>query len=328
MPSPAIAIGLALLTIALAVISGINDGGVLLSLATRYAIIPLGWFIGIVGVALVAGPVLLGVAVAQTLVSGLFAPQPGAELAFLIGAALALVVVWALTMLGLPTSVTLALVGGLSGAALGSGLTVEWDTIGRVLLIGLLAPTVSIVLARFVSRWLAMWGYGAKGDRAFRTLHVGAFTAQCLAYAVNDGQKMLAALAVTMAAVPAAPDLLGSDRRGLLAVSLAALTVPFLIGMLFSLRRITPRISRDLAVIRPIDAVTAEMVGAGAVFASSALGAPVSMSQSVAAAVVGSASSKGLRRVRWDSAARIAAAWIVTLPASGLLAALVGWVTR
>lgn len=326
--SAIIVIALALVTAALAFVSGVNDGGVLMALATRYAIIPLGWFLSIVCVTLVAGPLLLGVSVAQLLVSGLFAQQPGSHLAFLVGALLSLVVVWVLTVLRLPTSLTLALVGGLSGAAAGAGLLVDWASVGRVLAIGLAAPLASIILARFVGQLLQIWGYGSRGVAAFRVLHVGAFTAQCVAYSVNDGQKMLAALAVTVAAVPAAPALLADGSWWLLVPGLVVLTLLFAVGMLLSLRRVTRRIGRDLAVLRPVDAVSAELVGAGAVLASSALGVPVSMSQSVAAAVVGSASSKGLHRVRWDSAARIGAAWVVTLPASVALAFVAGLVVR
>lgn len=324
----AMVVALTLVTVALAVVSGLNDGGVLLALATRYAVIPLGWFLGIVCISLVAGPLLFGVTVAQTLVTGLFAAEPGADLVFLIGTVLALLVVWQLTRLGLPTSLTLALVGGLTGAAAGAGLTTDWASIGRVLLIGLAAPVVSLVVARYVGRFLEAWGYGAKGVGIFRLLHVGAFTAQCLAYSINDGQKVLAVAAVAVAGIPAAPSLLDPARRWWLVVALLVVTPLFAVGMILSLRRVTRRIGRELAVLRPVDAVAAEAVGAGAVFVSSALGAPVSMSQSVAAAVVGSASSKGVGRVRWDSAARIGMAWVVTLPASGLLAFVLGWVTR
>lgn len=321
----AMAIGLALVTVALAVVSGLNDGGVLLALATRYAVIPLRWFLAIVCVALVAGPMLFGVTVADTLVTGLFATDSDAESVFVIGTAVALLVVWQLTRLGLPTSLTLALVGGISGAAAGAGLAADWTAIGRVLLIGLAAPVVSLAVARYAGKFLEAWGYGAKGVRVFRILHVGAFAAQCLAYSVNDGQKMLAIAAVALASVPAAPGILEPANTWWLLLVLAALMPLFAVGMVLSLRRVTRRIGRELAVLRPVDAVAAEAVGAGAVFVSSVLGAPVSMSQSVAAAVVGSASSKGRGRVRWDSAARVGLAWVVTLPASGLPAFAVGW---
>jgi PiT family inorganic phosphate transporter len=86
-----------------------------------------------------------------------------------------------------------------------------------------------------------------------------------------------------------------------------------------------------LATLRPIDAVSAEVVGAASVLASSAIGVPVSMTQATAGAVVGAVSSKSARRVRWESATRIVAAWLVTLPATvvgGFLFAILAKLTR
>ncbi|MEO7126744.1 MAG: inorganic phosphate transporter [Nakamurella sp.] len=315
-----LAIALLFVTASLAVISGINDGGVLLALAVRYTVVPLRWFVVILCVMLIAGPLLLSVTVAKTLTFGLFAQQPGSELAFLVGAGLALIVVLTLSALSLPTSLTLALVGGLSGAAWGFGLTVKWPTVLAVLLIGAAAPIFSVIAGRITAELLRLWDYRRRGNIVFRALHLGAFSFQCLAYAVNDGQKMLAAAAVTLAALPAAPGIFGeTDRMNLLLV-LVCLTVLYCVGMLASLRKVTRRIAIGLAVLRPVDAVTAELVSATVVMASSALGAPVSMTQAVAGGIVGTASSKGMRRVRWDSVTKIAGAWLITLPASGLLA--------
>lgn len=327
MSTIAVSVVLLVLAAALAVISGSNDGGVLLAFAVRYPAVPLGWFALIVCATLVAGPLLLGTRVARTLTSGLFGTSDVSAAMFLIGTGLALIVVAVLSRLGLPTSLTLSLVGGLSGAALGCGLDVAWATIVRVLVIGAAAPLVGALAGWLLGAGLHTVTVRRRPPSAFRVVHVAGFLLQCLAYAVNDGQKMLAVVAVAIASLPGSVALLDPGHAPLLAGVLAALTVLFCVGMLSSVRRVSVRIASGLAVLRPADAVSAEFVGAAAVLGSSALGAPVSMTQTISGAVVGTAGSKGTRRVRWDSATRIVGAWLVTLPASGLgafaLAALV-----
>jgi PiT family inorganic phosphate transporter len=103
----------------------------------------------------------------------------------------------------------------------------------------------------------------------------------------------------------------------MLAAVSGTLMLLFCLGMLSSVRAVSGRIASGLAVLRPVDAISAQFVAAASVLASSAAGAPVSMTQALAGGVVGAAGSEGMRRVRWDAAARIAGAWLVTLPASG-----------
>lgn len=321
------------ITLLMAVVSGMNDGGVLMALAVRYPVFPLLWFAGIICTVLVVGPLLLGQSVARTLQSGLFGRQHGTESAFLIGVAVALAVVLALNRWGLPTSLTLALVGGLSGAAWGAGLGVAWGSVGRVLMIGALAPAVGGFAGLLVGR-LVRFRTPDRRRRSgsFRVLHLAAFILQCLAYSANDGQKMLAVAAVAGTSLPGTIVLFGPGGNvWALAAVLAGLMLLFCAGMLVSIRTVTPKIASGLATLRPIDAVSAEVVGAASVLASSAIGVPVSMTQATAGAVVGAVSSKSARRVRWESATRIVAAWLVTLPATvvgGFLFAILAKLTR
>jgi PiT family inorganic phosphate transporter len=308
-------------TVFMALISGINDGGVLLAFAVRYPQVRLGWFLAILSACLVIAPMILGTSVARTLVSGLFTGQNDTEIAFLVAVSVALAVVVLLSRKGVPTSMTLALVGSLSGAAAGSGVGVSWGAVGRVLVLGAAAPLIGALASSLTGRVLGVRAVTRRTPRTFQVLHVSAFTAQCLAYAVNDGQKMLAVAAVAAGGLGGSSVLL--DPGGsiwLLMAVMAAITMLFCIGMLISLRVITPKFASGLAVLRPIDAVSAEVIGAAAVFGSSLAGAPVSATQTLAGAVIGTAASKGARRVRWDSASRIGVAWLVTLPATAAIA--------
>lgn len=301
-------------SVALAVISGANDGGSLLALNVRFPVIPLAGSVAVLCLMLVVGPLAFGVAVARTVAHDLVPGDTSQALvSFALGVVAALVIVAALSWWGLPTSLTLALIGALAGAAVGLGLPVGWNTIMVVLVVGLSAPIVGGCLGWALSRAIRYTAILPIRHAAWRPIHFGAFVLQCLAYAVNDGQKMLAVTAVATQAI-VGEAILGGSKPGILVITLAANAVLFALGTLWTIRRVSKRLSRDLAQVRPLDAVVSELCASGAVFGSAVLGAPVSMTQSLAAGLVGVVGSKGLRRVRWVSVAQIAGAWIVTLP--------------
>lgn len=308
-------------------ISGANDGATLIGLGMRFPHTP-GWVAAVIlGAVLFAGPYALGVAVARTFTEGLagLGTRDGA-LVFLAGVVTAVGVVAVLTGRGLPTSLTLALIGGVSGAGLGAGLPVSWGRLLTVLAVGLAAPLAGLVLG---------YALGAASRRApsYRRMprlvlggHLLAYAAQCAAYAVNDGQKMIAVVSV---AVDVNRD--GPGRVGDVAVSpawMAGLTALFLTGALTSLTRVGERLGRGLVITRPLHVVSAETAATAAVLGSSALGSPVSMTQSVTAGVVGVVASEGTRRVRWQGVLNVGTAWVVTLPSSMLLGCVAGLAVR
>ncbi|GAA3410987.1 inorganic phosphate transporter [Streptosporangium vulgare] len=156
--------------------------------------------------------------------------------------------------------------------------------------------------------------------------HLLAYTAQCVAYAANDGQKMIAVVSVALN--------VGRDGLGGVGplevppVWMAVLVALFLAGSLTSLTRVGGRLGRGLVITRPLHIVSAETAATGAVLGSWALGSPVSMTQSITAGVVGVAASEGARRVRWQSVVNMGTAWLVTLPSSMALGCLAGLAMR
>jgi PiT family inorganic phosphate transporter len=305
---------------AFAMVSGANDGGALVSSGMQLRSVSLIGAIGMVALALVMVPLLLGTGVATTLATALLEPQGGTEarLAFVVAVVAAVVVVAALTRSGVPTSLTLALIGGIAGAAVGFGLTVEWRTVGVVLLIALLAPLAGGVLAWGLIRPLRHLPLRSSTAR-LAWGHRLAYSAQCVAYAANDGQKALAILAI--AAGTATPRV--TPRLDHLVV-LAAL---FSVGLILGVRRVAAKLARAVAPVRPLEAVSVEAGSAMAVLCCTALGAPVSMTQSISGALVGAGLSHGFGRVRWQGVTQVAIAWIVTLPAAAALASVAAAVT-
>jgi inorganic phosphate transporter, PiT family len=308
-------------------VSGANDGSTLIGLGLRFPQAP-GWLAAVLLLTvLFAAPYVLGVAVARTFTEGLAGldSSSGARV-FLAGVVIALTVVAALTWKGLPTSLTLAVIGGISGAGLGAGLPVSWASLAAILAIGVGAPLISLVLGYLLGALARRVPSYRRMSRLVLVAHLLAYAAQCVAYAVNDGQKMIAVVSVAL--------YVGRDGLGGVGAVdvppgwMAALAVLFLAGSLTSLNRVGERLGRGLVITRPLHVVSAEAAATGAVLGSSVLGSPVSMTQSITAGVVGVAASEGSRRVRWQGVLNVGTAWLVTLPSSAVLGCLAGLTLR
>ncbi|MEV0972622.1 inorganic phosphate transporter [Microtetraspora glauca] len=308
-------------------ISGANDGATLIGLGLRFPRSP-GWLIAALPLLVIfAAPYALGVEVARTFTERLANLGTGTGAAvFLAGVVTGVVVVAVLTGKGLPTSLTLAVIGGIAGAGLGAGLPVSWSGLVSVLLIGAAAPLVGLLLGLLL-------GASSRRVPSFRGMprvvlgaHVLAYTAQCVAYAVNDGQKMIAVVSVAVGVARAGVGGVGPVEVP--PVWMALLAGLFLVGALTSLTRVGERLGRGLVITRPLHIVSAETAATGAVLGSAALGSPVSMTQSITAGVVGVAASEGVRRVRWQGVVNMGTAWLVTLPSSMALACLAGLALR
>jgi len=299
--------------VAFALVNGINDGGTLMSLGLRSAV-SRPWLRLLVLVAVLgAAPLLIGTAVANTLVQRLVsfegAVGQGAMLSAVVGT---LAVVWLLTSRGWPTSLTLGLVGALAGAGLAAGLPVGWGMIGLVLLIAAIAPVVGAIGAMALHRLIRRLLTVAPGIR--RHLPSAGHLLQCLAYGTNDGQKMLAVLV-----------LLAGTTTVVTEVSLtlwATVVLVFAGGTVLGIARVGPTIDGKILPVRTQQVSLAQLSGAGAVLASAVVASPVSLTQGLSGGLVGAGVSVTPRRIRWGAVGQIGIAWLVTLPAAFVAGAL------
>lgn len=317
MQSPALVLAAAFF----ALVSGANDGASLLaSNLSSKAMRPLVALLLLV-VAIVVGPFVLGTGVATTLAHGLvgFEGADGAGALFL-AVVVTVVLLGALARFGLPTSVTQALTGAIIGIGIGRGLPVDWGVVLRVILVLVAAPFVAGLLGLVAA--LALERLRPRGDvrTHLRILHAGAYLGQCVAYAANDAQKMVAIFAVALG--------IASSRVGVEWPVQLATGALFFVGTLVGVSRLGNRLSR-LMPVRPLNAISAGYGSAVAVLGSAAIGAPVSLTQSTASALVGSeAGLASYRRVRWDQAVRILSAWVTTFPAALACAIVIGYATK
>jgi PiT family inorganic phosphate transporter len=281
------------------------------------------------GVCHLAGPLLAGTAVADTI--GGVVVLPAGSVVAATGAAVTAAMAWNVFTwrLGLPTSSSHALVGGLAGAsaALGGLQAIRWGGIDGLHVYGVLGVLIGLAVSPLLGG-AAGWVLGRLGWRAFRRVRreaeVGVrrgewVTAAALAFShgANDAQKTMGVITLLLVstghlAVFEVP----------LWVKLAAATA-LTAGTAFGGWRIVKTVGWGIYRMRPLDGLVSQGASAGVILGAAAVGAPVSSTHVVAASVVGVGAGQRMRHVRWRIVKEIASAWIVTLPVTALLGALI-----
>lgn len=268
----------------------------------------------------------VGTAVANTIGSTVRGEYFGLAVVF---AALLGALTWNFTSwhLGLPTSSSHALVGGLVGAGLTAGglKAIKAESVEKTALFIVVSPIAGLLLGGLVM--LALRGLLGRADinrteRRFRILQLVSSAAVSLAHGGNDAQKtmgVIAALLVSSGHLAPHPD--GSLPVPTWVI-LAAYTA-IAAGTLSGGWRIIRTMGEGITKLRPVSGFAAETAAAIAIFGSTSLGAPVSTTHTVAGAVTGVGATNPGAGVNWKVFGRLVIAWIVTMPAAALVAALV-----
>ncbi|WP_299037566.1 inorganic phosphate transporter [uncultured Pseudokineococcus sp.] len=315
------------LALAFAVTNGLHGaaGAVATSVATR-ALVPRVAVVMAAGFALLGG--LLGswfvvVGVPDAAVVPLGAPGLRLLVAALLGAITWNLLTW---RWGMPTSTTHALFGGLAGAALAApAASVRWD----VLLVGVVVPGLAVVVvAALLSSlgvvallWLLRGVMPSRANRRLRTAQVVAAAATAVGLGVLDAQRTAAVVVYGLAA--SGVTLVADAPGGRPAWTVVVVAVALAAGVLTGGWRIVRTVGERLAPLAPSTAFVAQATATLVLHASAVLlRTPVSTSLTVSSAVVGAAAVPSLHRVRWRVVGRVALAWLATVPAAGLLAAL------
>ena len=268
----------------------------------------------------------VGTAVANTIGQTVTSQYFGLAVVF---AALLGALTWNFTSwhLGLPTSSSHALVGGLVGAGLTAGglSAIKAESVEKTALFVVISPVAGLVLGGLVM--LALRGLLRRTDvqrteRRFRLLQLVSSAAVSLAHGGNDAQKtmgVIAALLVSSGHLAPQPD--GSLPVPTWVI-LAAYTA-IAAGTLSGGWRIVRTMGEGITKLRPVSGFAAETAAAVAIFTSTSLGAPVSTTHTVAGAVTGVGTANAGATVNWKIFGRLVVAWVVTMPAAALVAALV-----
>ena len=271
---------------------------------------------------------IFGLHVANTVGSGIVSAQIVDDR--LIFGALTGGIVWNVItwMLGIPSSSSHALIGGLVGAGLAKAGpdAIVWSGLGKTGAAIVLSPALGFVLALFLVlgvSWLLVRTRPASADRSFRLLQFVSASAYSLGHGGNDAQKTMGVIAVLLFAHGD-----GGAFHVPLWVVLACQSAMAL-GTLFGGWRIVHTMGSKITRLTPMQGFCAETGGALTLFLATGLGVPVSTTHTITGAIIGVGSARRLSAVRWNVAQSIVVAWVLTMPMAALIAALAyacaGW---
>jgi PiT family inorganic phosphate transporter len=309
-------------------INGFHDtaNAIATSVSTR-ALKPQ-WAIAMSAVANFGGALLTGTAVAKTVGAGLIASN--VEGVSVVAAALIGAIFWNLFTwrLGIPSSSSHALIGGLLGASAAAAGPGSWNIVGvrdKVLI-----PLVSSPIIGFVLGLLLMViifnvfrrAHPKTMNDRFRRLQVLSAAYMAFSHGSNDAQKTMGVMTLAL------------FQAGVLSEFKVPIWVIFLAATAISLGtaaggwRIIRTMGTRVVKLDPVHGFAAETTAATIIFGASQLGMPVSTTHVISSAIMGTGASDRFNAVRWGVARQIGIAWVLTIPAAGLAAGLAYFVVH
>jgi PiT family inorganic phosphate transporter len=269
------------------------------------------------------GPFLFGVAVATTIGNQVVSAQALTATVALAGLIAAIVWNLATWLLGIPSSSSHALVGGFMGAAIsGYGAAVIQPAgVIKILMALFMSPLLGSGFAWLVMKLVLRSVHGRSPQVNTVFLKTQWLTAAALGLSTGalEAQKTMGILALGLVAFGALPEF--RVPLWVIAASAAALAL----GTLTGGWRLVKTMGGGFYRIRPVHAFTSQLASAAIVLGAALLGGPVSTTQVISATIVGAGAAERLKLVRWGVARQIALAWLLTIPATGLLGALGYW---
>jgi PiT family inorganic phosphate transporter len=290
------------------------------------------------------GPFLFGVAVATTIGSGVLKLPPGTQALPLLVAALIAAVGWNIltSRLAIPSSSSHALVGGLIGSAFMDGLVrhhhgmITMNDLHHALAViqvgGLLKIVVALLvapLAGFLAGYVLMRvtlfvvRNSTPGvNLVFKRGQILTAIGLALSHGANDAQKTMGIITMALLAAGVIPEF----KVPLWVVAAAAAAIAA--GTATGGWKLIKTIGGKFYKIRPVHGFTTQIGSAAVILGAALLGGPVSTSHVVSSAIMGAGSSERFNKVRWNVGKRIVATWVITIPVTCVVSALVYLVVR
>lgn len=242
----------------------------------------------------------------------------------LIGALFWNIVTW---YYGIPSSSSHALIGGMMGATIAKAGT------GSLLASGIMKTAIFIIVSPMLGfllgalmmlavSWLFFHTTPQRMDRWFRRMQLVSSALYSLGHGSNDAQKTMGIIWLILIAANM------TTRDALPIWVIVSCYVAIALGTLFGGWRIVKTMGQKITKLKPVGGFCAETGGAISLFIASAFGIPVSTTHTITGAIVGVGSSHKVSAVRWGVAGNIVWAWILTIPASALVAAAGWWLGR
>jgi PiT family inorganic phosphate transporter len=239
-------------------------------------------------------------------------------------------ITWNLTtwLLGLPTSSSHALIGGVMGSAVAAN---GWDTVNgrglyeKVLIPSLASPLLGVVVAASIVvaiMWLFRNRSYGKTTNVFRRLQIVSAGFVALTHGTNDAQKTMGVIGLALVASDPSQEF--HVPTWVIASAAAAMAA----GTYAGGWRIIRTLGQRVAHLEPHQGFAAETSTAAILYTTAHFGFPVSTTHTVSGSVLGAGAARRFSAVRWGIAGNILFAWLLTIPAAGTVAALMELVTR
>jgi PiT family inorganic phosphate transporter len=279
--------------------------------------------LGVTAVANFIGPFIFGVAVADTIGNGIVSSHLITTQVIL--AALVSAIVWNLVTwyLGFPSSSSHALIGGIIGAvAMATGWkAIELGGMEKVLIALFASPIIGFVFGYIFLKLIKLlsWKATPRINAVFKRSQIFTGIILALSHGTNDAQKTMGV--ITLALV----------TSGALKVFAVPLWVIILCAAMIALGtalggwKLIRTLGGKIYKIRPVDGFASQLASGVVILGSSLLGGPVSTTQVVSSAIMGVGAGERANKVRWGVAQEIVMAWLLTIPATILLAAGLFW---
>jgi inorganic phosphate transporter, PiT family len=279
--------------------------------------------LGLTAVAEFVGPFLFGVAVARTIGAGIVPPQ--AVTVHVILGALISAIAWNLFtwFFGIPSSSSHALIGGLIGAVIASLGAGAIQVPGLMLIFAalFLSPVLGMGIGYLFTKLVFFLSRNAtlRINRFFKNVQIFTGVALALSHGANDAQKTMGIITLGLVAAGQLDSFV--VPTWVIAISAGAIALGTATGGWRLIRTLGGKFYK----IRPVHGFSTQVASAGVILGAALLGGPVSTTQVVSSAILGVGSAERMNMVRWGVAKNIMMAWLLTIPITALLAALMYW---
>ena len=315
-------IGLIVVALAFDFLNGLHDAANSIATVVATRVLKPGQAVALAAFFNFIAFLFFGVHVAATVGTGIVAANvvdPQVVFGALMGAISWNLITW---YFGIPSSSSHALIGGLVGAGLAKAgfSAIVWAGLTKTAVAIVLSPVVGFVLALVLSlivSWVFVRSTPYAVDRVFRIMQLVSSSLYSLGHGGNDAQKTMGIIAVLLYS----QGMLGAQFHvpfWVVFTCYAAMGLGTLAGGWRIVRTMGSRITR----LAPVQGFCAETGGAAVLFTATWLGIPISTTHTIAGSIAGVGAARRVGSVRWKLANNIVLAWIITIPASALIAAL------
>jgi inorganic phosphate transporter, PiT family len=304
-------------------LNGVHDSSnIVATMISSRAIAPR-TALAMTAVAEFCGPFIFGVAVATTIGHDIVSSEHLNILVII--AALLSAIIWnvATWMLGIPSSSSHALIGGIIGAvAIGSGFQqIQIAGVIKVVIFLFASPVIGflagIIIANII--YLCSWKATPRINGVFKKLQIGTSLGLALSHGANDAQKTMGIITLGLVISGVQKDF--TVPAWVMVICAFAIALGTSVGGWQLIRTLGSKFYK----IRPVHGFASQAASALVILTSSLLGGPVSTTQVVSASIMGVGAADRPSKVRWGVAGEIASAWLFTIPSNCLLAAGIYW---